>query len=163
MKVVLGVPLVIFGWYSYFTTDSSSTMFLVLMVTATIVVFLFYRSDYKKAAAANNIVAAAATFESLGDRQQSEVHEQAVEIIKRSGWRGDGDPVLTSDVARFGWYALAMAELDIPPICIVTSWNVVRNPFTALSASDSIVDSLIQIAKKQGVNVEISRAGLKGP
>lgn len=156
MKLLFGIPLVVFGWYKYFSTDSSSMMLLSLVVIASTVVFLMVRSDYRKAAAANNIVAAAATFGVLDGDQRARIHDHAIQIIKRS-WRGGREPQFATDAARFGWYALAMAELGIEPVCILPSWNFVRNPFIAIAVSDSNIDTALHTARKQGFDVELSR------
>ena len=129
MRLYLWIVLVPVGWYLYLTSDSQNTLVLVGLVLATIVVAFAVRSGIRTAAAANNVVAAAATFKMLNHSDQQRVHEHTVEIIRRSGWRGQGEPSFRDDAVRFGWYALSMAELGIKPVCISSRWQFVQNPF----------------------------------
>lgn len=130
MKLLFLLPLA-YGWYKYFAGGFSAWLLVVLVLATVVLLTLMYR-DWKKAAAANNVVAAAATYQSLSDPSRTQVHEHAIEIIKRSGWRGSRGPTFDDDVQRFGWYALSMAELGVVPICVIKGWNPVRNPFVAV-------------------------------
>lgn len=155
-RLYLWIVLVPVGWYMYLTSSSPSTIFLVGLVMITIVVAFAVRSGIRTAAAANNVVAAAATFQTLSHSDQQRVHEYAVEIIRRSGWRGQGEPSFRDDAARFGWYALSMAELGIKSVCISSGWQFVQNPFVAVSVDSSYTNAALRRAKKQGFDVRLS-------
>lgn len=156
MRLYLWIVLVPVGWYMYLTSNSPNTLFLVGVVLTTIVVAFAVWIGIRTAAAANNVVAAAATFQTLGDSEQQRVHECAVRIIKRSGWRGQGEPSFRDDAVRFGWYALSMAELGIKSVCISSGWQFVQNPFVAVSVDSSYINAALQQAKKQGFDVQLS-------
>jgi hypothetical protein len=145
------------GWMIYFTSRQQSTIFLVLLIIGSVVLFFFTRQGLRKAAAANNVVAAAATFNTLSGDEQSQVHGKAIGIIKESGWRSSLEPTFDNDVARFGWYALAMAEVGIKPVCITPGWNFIRNPFIAIAPKDSYIDTALQVAQQAGFNVALDR------
>ncbi|HRJ95029.1 MAG TPA: hypothetical protein PLJ86_18270 [Candidatus Thiothrix moscowensis] len=156
MRLYLWIVLVPVGWYLYSTSDSQNTLVLVGLVLATVVVAFAVRSGIRAAAAANNVVAAAATFKMLNHSDQQRVHEHTVEIIRRSGWQGQGEPSFRDDAVRFGWYALSMAELGIKSVCISSRWQFVQNPFVAVSVDSSYVNAALQRAKKQGFDVQLS-------
>ena len=156
MRLYLWIVLVPVGWYLYLTSDSQNTLLLVGLVLATIVVAFAVRSGIRTAAAANNVVAAAATFQTLNHSDQQRVLEHTVEIIRRSGWRGQGEPSFRDDAVRFGWYALSMAELGIKSVCISSGWQFVQNPFVAVSVDSNYINAALQRAKKQGFDVQLS-------
>jgi len=157
MRFYLWIPLLAVGWYVYFTSESPSILFLSGLVLASIVVAFAVREGIRTAAAANNVVAAAATFGTLSHSDQQRVHEQAIEIIKRSGWRRKSEPSsFRDDAVRFGWYALSMAELGIKPVCISSGWQFVRNPFVATTVDNIYMNTALQRAKKEGFDVRLS-------
>ena len=157
MKLIFWVPLVLIGWYGYFSGRFTGMIVLIPLVIASSVMALGVRRGYRKAAAANNVVAAAATYASLTSTLKADVHERTMEIIKRSpGWEKE-DPTFSDEAQRFGWYALAMAEMGITPICLIGGWSYVRNPFVAIFSNDSNIDTALMLAKKAGHEVTILR------
>jgi len=152
---LIWVPFLVLGWIAYFA-GRGNAFALPLLLLGTILVAFFTRRDWLRAKAANNVVAAAATYASLTEPDKALVHKQAVEIIRRSGWRGSTEPSFPDDCARYGWYALAMAELNIRPVCMA-AWNFIRNPYNAISLDDSNIASSLQLARKSGFDVQISR------
>jgi len=157
MRLYLWIVLVPVGWYLYLESDSPNSLFLAALVIATIVLAIAVWMGIRTAAAANNVVAAAATFQTLSHADQQRVHDFAVEIIRRSGWRGQGEPSFRDDAIRFGWYAHSMAELGIRPVCISPGWQVIQNPFVAVSVNSNYITTALQRAKKQGFDVQLSR------
>lgn len=63
------------------------------------------------------------------------------------------------EVDKFGWYALAMNELDIrPAVSGYPGWNKVRNPFTAVYPGDPILEHTSSFIKsKFGVDITLSK------
>lgn len=157
MKLFVLLPLLAVGWYAYVSNKIGGTAFLLCLVVASTLLFFAVRRDFTKAAAANNVVAAAVTYELLGPADKARVHQHAIDVVKRSGWRGSREPSFPDEAARFGWYALAMAELGIAPACILSAWNHVRNPFIAISIGDSNIDAALKLASKAGHSVRLSR------
>ncbi len=157
MRIYLWIVLVPVGWYLYLESDSPNSLFLAALVIATFVLAIAVWMGIRTAAAANNVVAAAATFQTLSHADQQRVHDFAVEIIRRSGWRSQDEPSFRDDAARFGWYALSMAELGIRPVCISSGWQVIQNPFVAVSVNSNYITTALQSAKKQGFDVHLSR------
>jgi hypothetical protein len=151
----VAIPLVLFGWYSYFTGPNRSTFSLVFVSAFTLWVILRIRHGLGRAAAAGNVVAAKATFVQLDEKEQKAVHDYSIEVIRRSGWRSATVPEFRNDVERFGWYALTMMEMGIRPLPIIPAWAVVKNPWFPID--DSQVETAITLAKKQGFDVSIER------
>ncbi len=57
---------------------------------------------------------------------------------------------------RYGFYALAMGELDIQPALEGYDWNFVKNPFVALLRADrEIRTAQMQIRNAHGVQIDI--------
>ena len=158
------VPTLVFGWSRYFFFPPTGGIFLWVLIAYTVFSFLTIRSGLKKAAAAGNVVAAAATFATLTAQQQTTVHAQAIEIIKRSSFKTTLEPRFHSDADRYGWYALSMMELGIAPLPIIPGWQVVKNPWIAVGIKDSQIDTALELAKRNGFDVSISRDyDLTGP
>lgn len=157
MRVYLWIVLVPIGWYLYLTSDSPNAIFLASLVIVTVALAIAVWMGIRTAAAANNVVAAAATFQTLSHADQQHVHDFAVEIIRQSGWRSQREPSFQDDAARFGWYALSLAELGIRPVCISHGWQVIKNPFVAVSVNSSYITAALQRAKEQGFDIQLSR------
>ena len=61
-----------------------------------------------------------------------------------------------TEVHRFGWYALAMAELGIPPAIEEPKWSYVSNPWFAVFPGDSTFKLIFEYLKrKHGVEIRI--------
>lgn len=157
MKLLFLIPVGYF-WYKYFTGAEIESWKVVFFGFVTIVLFFVIRSDWRKVHAANNVVAAAATFQNLSEENRQLVQECAIAIIYRSGFPSSSEPNLKNDASKYGWYALALAELGIPPICLIKEWSVVRNPFIAVTVQDKRVQVGIDLAKKEGFTVHLEAA-----
>lgn len=154
-NLFIAIPLTIFGWYSYLTGSAKSTFSLVFIAGFTLIVILRMRFGLQRAAAAGNVVAGKATYEQLGDTEKAKIHNYAIEIIRRSGWRSKIDPTFKNDVERFGWYALSMMELGIKPLPIIPGWMTIKNPWIPID--DSQLDTALKLARKEGFDVSLSR------
>lgn len=115
------------------------------------------KAGIKRGNIAGNVVAACATFQTLDVFTKEKVIEKTAEIIRRSNWPEEDPITFPTDVARWGWYALAMRELSIKPVCAMGDWVMVSNPFTAMMVTDSMLDTVIKLAQKEGYRVEINR------
>ena len=108
----------------------------------------------KRHAAAMNVVLAKITFEQLAANKQSAVDSKAHEILARLMRRPPG--TFDTETERFGWYALAMAELGIPPAVDAPKWSHVRNPFFAVCAGDPAFKLISDYMKrKHGIEIQI--------
>lgn len=122
-------------WLLYIVSESKSTWQLIWLLLCTVWVMWKFNKDIKKIHASDNVVVAQETFNRLSSSEQNAVEAKAIEIIKRCG-RSQSEVTFNNDVAKFGWYALAMAELKIKPIALLKNWNFVQNPFFAIFEGD---------------------------
>ena len=62
------------------------------------------------------------------------------------------------EIDMYGWYALAMNELGIPPaVKDYPSWNIVRNPIMAILPGDPKLAGVSRYIKSQfGIDVSVS-------
>ena len=152
LKLLWFLAFICGGWFWYFIKSTPSTFSLLLLLAMSAAWAVVFWRDVKKVAAANNVIVGGVTFKSLPASLQKEVHERAMQIIRRAGWTGTREPSFSSSVQQFGWYALAMRELGIKPIGMIPRWSVVRNPFTALGPKDAMVLlSATAVARDAGV------------
>lgn len=115
---------------------------------------LKYWGYTKRHAAAMNVVLAKCTFEQLPRDKQAQVEKKAHEILARLMTRPPAE--FQAEVHRFGWYALAMAELGIFPALEERKWNYVSNPFFAVLPGHSSFKVICEYMKrKHGVDVSI--------
>lgn len=122
-------------WAVYIFVLEKSGFMLFLLIAATATAYFKFKKDLKKTHASNNVVVAAETYRELNEDAQLEVQQRAEVIIRRCGWTLK-DITFDNDTQRFGWYALAMAELGFPPVCMLPSWNFVANPWLAVIDGD---------------------------
>lgn len=113
---------------------------------------LKYRRYTKRHAAAMNVVLAKYTFEQLSRDQQTQIDEKAHEIL--AGLMRHPPSDFQTEVHRFGWYALAMAELGIPPAIEEPKWSYVSNPWFAVFPGDSTFKLIFEYLKRK-YDVEI--------
>lgn len=109
--------------------------------------------------AANNVILAKHTISQLLESDRLRVHDRAVEIIDRSGGRFTR---FTEETSQYGWYALALCELGIPPAMPgEKDWLCVRNPYIAISPGDPMLKAVSEFYRKRhGVQFEISRESM---
>ena len=151
--------LVCIGWYQFYSGTIFGGYWLVALVLGSLVAVWRLRRYAVATHAAHNVVAAAATFESLPVDKRNQVVTTSIEIMKRVGWMRDAVPSMLEedDVVKFGVYALAMAELDIPPVCLISKWNLVRNPFNEALKAPYYLATSRQLASRKGFEVELRR------
>ncbi len=142
-----------------------------IIVVAGIVVALYLwrklRLAQARHAAAVNVLLAKYTFPRLSDSDKQEVLDTTLHIIERSG----GGPALAGAVERYGsslkfdneaveygWYALSMAELHIPPaLPDIHAWNFVKNPYFAIAPTDKMIKHVSKYLKnKYSIEISIS-------
>ena len=148
-------PLLLIAWTVYFFGSQRSNWWLLFLIAATIFFINRIRGDLKRTAAANNAVFAAATFQTLSPSEQAAVEQKAVAIISRLGRPVNG-PDMMVHTARWGWYALAMHELEIKPIGDLPRWNIVPNPLLALTPNHPYLWSTINRLQKAGHPVDVT-------
>ena len=107
-------------------------------------------------AAAFNVLLAKHAYGLLDEVDQNKVKERAADILKRVMPRPPTD--FNSEVEKYGWYALAMRELGIPPALVqYSTWHVTRNPFMDVLPGDPAIDGVSRhIRDKFGVDVSVS-------
>jgi hypothetical protein len=129
------IIILIAFWALYFSSESKTTFQLVWLLLCTAWVYWKFTKDCKKINASDNVVVAKETYEHLTTTEKEEVNNKALEIIRRSGW-SQLEVTFDDEVQKFGWYALAMAELRIQPIALLKNWNFVKNPWLAIIKGD---------------------------
>lgn len=119
--------------------------------------FLFYKWRFPPL---YNIVLAKATYDSLSPERKAQVKAHALAIVNRS-WRGGGftESNFDNEPHRFGWYALAMAEIGIPPLQnnLGDGWHYVKRPHRYPLKGGSIYEDIVaRLKKESGINVSIA-------
>jgi hypothetical protein len=155
MVLFIVVPCLFIGWVAYFTFSSTSSLPLYFLIPATLLGIGLVRSGLKRAAAVNNAVSAAATFQTLPGPVQHHVEMQAIAILDRLHRPINGLDMMVH-TARWGWYALAMRELGIPPVGELRRWNLVANPLLAVKPNDPYVRITIDRLQQKGFPVNPS-------
>ena len=139
-----------------------SSIAVAILVLAAVAIVAFVAKHVwegtRRASAANNVVAAAATYTTLTAEGKAAIDAQAEAIVRKSNWP-EGKPIAyPTELAKWGWYALAMRELGVRPVCLTSHWAVVRNPFTALLVTDTMLDSAVSLAARAGSTVQLDRS-----
>lgn len=135
----------------------NESLLVALVALLALVFFMFKaRSGFKKYRAALNALVAKYTFDNLDNDTKSKVIDRTLDIVPNidSDFNRDSLSELR-DYERYGFIALAMAELDIPPAVHSFDWQYVKNPFTALiDAGKEIQLAQRQIWKSDGITVD---------
>ena len=128
---------------------------IVLIIIAGIYLFFHVKSHGSKVGAAKNALLAKYTFSRIDSKTQSKVLDRTRDILRSGGIRDATEKLQTlSERERYGFYALAMAELGIPPALGNETWQYVRNPFAALIRAEShIAASQNDLKNKYGVDI----------
>jgi len=126
--------------------------FLILVI----IVLKSYRTKQAHAAAVN-IVLAKYTYEQSPKKIQEKIHKTAIEIVKSSKTKMRG---FANEVERYGWYALAMDQLNIPSaVPDNPTWNRVKNPYTAILPGSMLIRGVTQyLAQEHNINITVSEA-----
>lgn len=124
-------------------------------VVAAVYLFLRLRNDAIRHAAAQNIVVAKHTFHLLPENDQLRVKEHAENLV--NGLMHGRFEGFNGEIDKYGFYALAMAELNIPSAIREFGWNYVRNPFTAVLPKDKNLEIVTKYFKyRYHINISIS-------
>lgn len=117
-------------------------------------VLLRIKSAFTKYKAALNALLAKHTYQNLDLAAQQKVQVQTRIILFKGGFRDSAQQL--EDREKYGFYALAMAELGISPSLPGESWQYIKNPFVALdNAENQIATAKIHLQKSHGVAVDI--------
>lgn len=100
-----------------------------LVVTAFLL--LKAKASFSRWKAAHNVVLAKYTYEQMEPWVQSNIRLRVNEICERTGW--PIERLDQNEAYKYGCYALAMAELGIPPLALNEAWNFVKNPYAAMA------------------------------
>lgn len=125
-----------------------------LVVLFGFIKFKIFSSKYK---AAMNALLAKHTFETLDPVDQARVVEQTKTILLAGGFPdAEGRMASFTEKEKYGFYALAMSELNIFPALADYDWYYVKNPFVALIKADNEIQAARRrLIKSEGVDVEI--------
>lgn len=150
------IPVAFIAWVLYFFGYLSTGLGLVVLLFISTIALKRVWTGLHRSAAANNAAFAAATFQTLDFSNQTTVETHALRIMERFGRSSlEGEDFLQHH-ARWGWYAIAMMELGIPPLDGLPKWNIVRDPLIALTPNDPYLVSTISRMKNLGYPIDKS-------
>ncbi len=143
------------------------TIIVIIVLVVAIYVWRKIKLAQARHAAAFNVLLAKYTFSQLSEDDKEKVLDKTMEIIERSGGgrvlaraaERYGSPLeFDNEAEQYGWYALAMAELNIPPaIPDIGVWNLVKNPFFAIAPTDKMFRHVSKyLRNKYSVDISIS-------
>lgn len=134
-----------------------NVVFTVLLVLAAIYLVHRHISSNRRLNAAMNVVLAKYTFERLSAPQRSQVELRAQEILLKCGFQGYE---FNGDIEKFGFYAIAMHELDIDHgMEGYPGWNIVQNPFLAVLPNDPAFKVAVYAVKQRtGSDISVDHA-----
>jgi hypothetical protein len=133
------------------------TLTIVIALIVGLFVLLRIKSAFTKYRAALNALLAKHTYQNLDLPSQQKVRVQTRIILFKGGFRDSSQAIeQLEDRERYGFYALAMAELGILPSLPGESWQYIKNPFVALdNAEIQIGTAKIHLQKAHGVAVDL--------
>ncbi|MFM0174757.1 hypothetical protein PQR33_36130 [Paraburkholderia sediminicola] len=123
-----------------------------------LIAWRWYARRDREVKAANNAVAAKLTFSRMSGDDQTLVTARAHQICERL--RGEKpDFSKFSEPQKLLLMSLAMYELEIPPaIEYMKRWNVVRNPFLAISGNSRTLEMVAAaVSRSEGVELTIDQ------
>ena len=134
-----------------------NTLTIVIAFIVGLFVLLRIKSAFAKYRAAINALLAKHTYQNLDLMSQQKVRVQTQIILFKGGFRDSAHAIeQLEDRERYGFYALAMAELGISPSLSDESWQYIKNPFVALdNAEKQIATAKIHLQKSHGVEVDL--------
>jgi hypothetical protein len=122
-----------------------------------LVCYVLYRMhrNTKRHGAAFNVLLGKYTYSLLNESDKKKVEYRTAEILNQA-MRGRFRE-FNSETERYGWYALAMRELGIPPaVEQYPRWNLVPNPFAAILPGDPALTNVSAYMKaKFGIEVTV--------
>lgn len=129
---------------------------MVLIVIVGIYFIFHVKRHGSRVGAAKNALLAKYTFSHLDSEKQLKVLDRTRHILESGGIRNASERLQNlPQRERYGFYALAMAELGIPPCVGNEAWQYVKNPFVALIRADSHIKAA-QNDLKNKYDVEIT-------
>jgi len=130
---------------------------LLLIISAFIIIYSIARAfrGSVKHSAVQNAFLAKYTYNQLAERQKEEVRERTLRIAKQGGLLEE-DLQSVSEMLKFSFYALAMAELNIPPALTNEEWHYVKNPYMAIHKSEHQLQVVKHhLASKHNVHIDL--------
>jgi len=133
------------------------TLTIVIAFIVGLFVLVRIKSAFTKYRAALNALLAKHTYQNLDLASQQKVRIQTQIILFKGGFRDSAQSIeQLDDRERYGFYALAMAELGISPSLPGESWQYIKNPFVALDNADNQIGTAkIHLQKAHGVTVDL--------
>jgi hypothetical protein len=119
-----------------------------------VLIYFKLKSLFGRWQAAHNVILAKYTYGLLDETEQEVVRERVRDIFLRTGW--PYERIDQNEAAKYGCYALAMAELGIRPRAINDAWNLIKNPWRAITPDHRYLTSVAALLKKEtGVEIVI--------
>lgn len=132
-----------------------STFSIAIIAVIGLVVLFRVKSGFSKYKAAQNALLAKYTFATLDGESQKRVVDRTKDILSAGGINGADRVSHLDDRERYGFYALAMAELNIPPALGGYDWQFVKNPFVALLNAETQIQAAKRQLKSGGIDLDI--------
>jgi uncharacterized protein YoaH (UPF0181 family) len=123
-----------------------------------LILLLVFRTkrSFSKYRSALNALMAKQVFDNLPLESQQRIIDRTQQIMFLGGSSGHASGVLDLEPrVRYSFFALAMAELNIPPPLPKLGWNYVRNPFVALIGSEKQIRMARMELEKHGIRIEL--------
>lgn len=130
----------------------------ILALAATLLIFVFLLrrnlASGKRVDAALNVLLAKNAFSRSSPDEQGRIARRASDLVAERGHAAE----FQGEVDRYGWYALAMKELGMPPgVQGFRDWKSIGNPSTAIGAGDPLLRTAAFLLKRKcGIDVSIS-------
>lgn len=133
------------------------TFAVIVVIIAFLVIIIRVRRSFQKYKAALNALTAKCTFLQLDEDTQATVNFRSWRVLEKMGFDDPtGSLDKMSELKRCSVYALAMAEMEIPPCFDKEAWHYVKRPFvTLINADRALAAAKNHLKKTYGVKAEI--------
>src|SRR2546428_11925706 len=110
-----------------------STLTIIIIVIVGLFVVFKVKSASTKYREALNALLAKYTYQSLDSETQQKVKRQTEKILSAGSFRDAAKELAQlEERERYGFYALAIAEVGVPHSLRGKHWQVIKNPYVAL-------------------------------
>jgi len=133
---------------------------LLIIICIVVGLYLFFRikGSLSKHNAAMNALVAKATYQKMDKDLQKQVIDRTLFILQQDGGFSASQDRLDKmgEKQKYGFFALAMAELSIEPLSRKWKWYLIRNPFVALIKAEKEIKMAQSGLKAEGIEVNLS-------